>query len=236
MTKLITAGSGPGDKNLITLSVLDEIKNSDLVLMPRSNIEQPGIAEKIFLSHIPDLKFFPVLFPMIHDEKKRDEIIRLQIFDLTSEWKNSKKIFFPIIGDSTLYSTGAYLYKIFLEFIPDLELELIPGISAHSLAASCAKRFIAMGDEIFSIIPGTAEPEKIISILEISDSAAIYKPTAIRKEISEIIKKTGPWKEIIRVDHAGMIDEKIFHKNDALENIFEYLSILLLWKKKKEKK
>ena len=86
-----------------------------------------------------------------------------------------------------------------------------------------------MSDEILSIIPGTADPEKIKSTLQNSNCAAIYKPTAI-KNIKELITK---YEKIIRVDFAGIPDkEKIYEGEKALENINEYLSIILLWNSK----
>ena len=229
--KLIIAGLGPGDSNLITLSALNEAKNSDLILIPKShknNIQ--GVAEKIIHDNLPEKSFISIYFPMIRNTQKRDEIILSQIQSIKPKLEVSKKIFFPVIGDSLLYSTGAYLIDALKKFFQDLDVDFIPGISAHSLAASCAKRFLAMSDEIFAVIPGTAETQKIKSVLENSDCVAIYKPTAI-KNIKNLI--SGNYEKIIRVDFAGIPEkEKIYEGEQALENINEYLSIILLWHKK----
>lgn len=228
--KLIIAGLGPGDFNLITVSALKHAENSDLILIPKShknNIQ--GVAENIIRNFVSDKKFMYVFFPMINDSKERNKIIHDQIENIKSILESSNKIFFPVIGDSLLYSTAAYLIEELKQFFPDIELIFIPGISAHSLAAACAKKFLAMSDEILSIIPGTADPEKIKLTLQNSNCAAIYKPTAI-KNIKELITK---YEKIIRVDFAGIPDkEKIYEGEKALENINEYLSIILLWNPK----
>ncbi|MBR0253572.1 MAG: diguanylate cyclase [Synergistaceae bacterium] len=228
--KLIIAGLGPGDFNLITVSALKHAENSDLILIPKShknNIQ--GVAENIIRNFVSDKKFMYVFFPMINDSKERNKIIHDQIENIKSVLESSNKIFFPVIGDSLLYSTAAYLIEELKQFFPDIELIFIPGISAHSLAAACAKKFLAMSDEILSIIPGTADPEKIKLTLQNSNCAAIYKPTAI-KNIKELITK---YEKIIRVDFAGIPDkEKIYEGEKALENINEYLSIILLWNSK----
>ena len=86
---------------------------------------------------------------------------------------------------------------------------------------------MAMSEEIFCVIPGTADSEKILSALKFTDSAAIYKPTAIKdKKIFDFIK--NKFSKIIRVDFAGLPNEKISEGSEALENINEYLSIILL--------
>ena len=86
---------------------------------------------------------------------------------------------------------------------------------------------MAMSEEIFCVIPGTATPEKILNALKSCDSAAIYKPIALKdKKIFDFIK--NKFSEIIRVDFAGLPNEKIFEGSEALENINKYLSIILL--------
>ena len=225
--KLFIAGLGPGDSNLITLSALNNAKNSDLILIPKSNKNNSqGVAESIIRNFIPDRKFAYIFFPMINDSEQRDKIILEQILNIKSQLEKANNIFFPVIGDSLLYSTGAYLIDAMRKIFTDIEVNFIPGISAHSLAAACAKKFLAMSDEILSIIPGTADPERIKAILKNSDAAAIYKPTAIQN-IKDVLTK---YEKIIRVDFAGIPDkEKIYEGEQALENVNQYLSIILLW-------
>ena len=78
--KLIIAGLGPGDFNLITVSALKHAENSDLILIPKShknNIQ--GVAENIIRNFVSDKKFMYVFFPMINDSKERNKIIHDQI-------------------------------------------------------------------------------------------------------------------------------------------------------------
>ena len=226
--KIIIAGLGPGNPDLITLEALNYAKNSELIIIPRSKINKSGIAENIITHYLPDKRLLPVYFPMIKDEFRRSKIIHEQLINSKAQWQNANNIFFPVIGDITLFSTGKYLLEELQKIIPELESQFIPGISAHSLAASIAKRFLAMNDEIFAIIPGTAENEKIINALKFSDNAAIYKPSAI-KNIKAIINPEIY--NILRVDVAGFPElENIISGPQALDNLNNYLSILLLWK------
>ena len=227
-TQLIIAGVGPGSIGLITLEAIREALYSDMILVPRSKIHEQGLAEKIIAHYLPSRKLTPILFPMTRDSNRRDEIIAFQLESIRSEIESSEEIFFPVLGDSVLYSTGAYLIEAMRKIIP-VEVRFIPGISAHSLAASCAKRFIALSDEILTIIPGTASPEKISSALEHSDSAAIYKPSAIR-DIKTLVDPEK-FSVMIRVEFAGIEGkEKICEGESALEGIDEYMSVILLKK------
>ena len=224
-THLIIAGVGPGDSELITLKAIREAETSDMILVPRSRINERGLAEKVIAHHLPR-KLTPILFPMIRDSKRRDEIIFSQLEAIRPEIESSEKIFFPVIGDSVLYSTGAYLIEA-MKKITAVDVGFIPGISAHSMACSCAKKFLALSDEILTVIPGTASPEKISSALEVSDSIAVYKPSAIR-DIKSLIDPQN-FGMILRVDFAGIEGkEKIVDGESALEGIGEYLSVVLL--------
>ncbi|MBQ7560431.1 MAG: precorrin-2 C(20)-methyltransferase [Synergistaceae bacterium] len=224
--KIFIAGVGPGHVDYITIAALNAAKDSDLIIIPRSNMNNSGMAEHVISQLMPGREIIPLYCPMIKDEAKRDKIIleQLEKFALNE----SQKIFFPVIGDSVLYSTGAYFIKSIKKLFT-CEINFIPGISAHSLASSIAKRFLAMKDEIFSVIPGTADSDKIKSALETCGSAAIYKPSAITdtKFLLEISRK---W-EVIRVDYAGIPEhEKILTGSDALNNLNNYMSIILLYR------
>ena len=225
--KLIIAGIGPGNSELITIEAVNRAKNSDVIIVPRAHKNSIGLAEKIISRHVHNKNFIHIIFPMIYDANERDKIILSQLEAVKPKWENANNIFFPVIGDSMLYSTGIYLLEAFRKILPGIDAEFIPGISAHSLAASCAKRFLAVSDDVLCIIPGTADREKIRKALECSDAAAIYKPTAL-KDIHELAEG---FNNIIRVDFAGIPErEKIFTGNDALKDIHEYISIILLWR------
>lgn len=229
ITQIFVAGLGPGDFGLVSFEAVDKAKTSDIILVPRSKIDEEGFAEKIISHHLPEKTIFPMIFPMTRNSVKRQGIIFQQLKTLEEKIKISNKIFFPVIGDSMLYSTAAYLIEELKKFLPDIDVNFIPGISAHSLAAAIAKRFLAMSDEILTVIPGTARPEKIASALEHSDSVAIYKPKAI-KSLRELVARFS-FSHIIRVDFAGIPErERVLEGLEALDDVDEYLSIILLWR------
>ena len=224
--KILIAGTGPGNPELITLSAHKAALSADIIIVPRSKTSTQGLAEKVITHHFPDKKYLPLTFPMTRDSHTRDSLILSQLEAHRPDWENASTIFFPVIGDSMLYSTGKYLLDAFRLLVPDIEAEFIPGISAHSLAASCAKKFLAMDDEILAIIPGTADSERIRRTLSACDCAAVYKPTALTNPQELFIGFRA-----MRIDYAGIPGlERITYGDQALTNIHDYLSIILLWR------
>ncbi|MBR1604310.1 MAG: precorrin-2 C(20)-methyltransferase [Synergistaceae bacterium] len=227
---LTVAGVGPGDPDLVTRAAIKAAEQADLILEPVSRDGKASVAGEALKANLNNQKnFTPFLFPMIKDNIKRDAVILEQLNNLKDLWLNANNILLPVIGDSALYATGAYLYDVWRNnFNINIELELIPGISAHSLAASCAKKFLAMGDDILCVIPGTANIKRIEQALKYAEAAAVYKPSALKSSLKEMVMQTGIWREIVRVDRAGLPDQKIYYGEDALKSPDEYLSLLLL--------
>lgn len=225
--RLIIAGTGPGEGRLLTLSAFQRAKEADIILVPRAHGDLPGQAEKVITKFFPEQKIVHMTFPMTSSAGKRDRAILSQLEALRPEWEPAQTIFFPVIGDSMLYSTGDYLLEAWRKLVPDIEVSFIPGVSAHSLAAACAKRFLSMRDEVFSVIPGTADSVKIRRALSACDCAAIYKPTAVKN----ILELAEGFRHVVRVDYAGIPGlEKIVRGEKALSGITEYMSVILLWK------
>ncbi|MDR0653653.1 MAG: cobalt-precorrin-2 C(20)-methyltransferase, partial [Synergistaceae bacterium] len=143
-------------------------------------------------------------------------------------WSVAENVVIPILGDAALYSTAAYLFGALKRFVPSLELEVIPGVSAHSLASASAGMFLAMDDEILAIVPGTAKKERIAEILACCDIAAVFKPSALKDDLRGIVSSSGPWKRMIRADRAGLPGERLSDGDSALDAADDYLSTLLL--------
>ena len=82
------------------------------------------------------------------------------------------------------------------------------------------------------MIPGTAPAERVRAMLSASDGAAIYKPSALGGDLRSVVESTGPWKTVLRVDRAGMEDERILEGDAALAPSGEYLSVVELLRRR----
>ncbi len=228
--KLIIAGIGFAD--LITLRALRAARRSDVIIVPRTKQGEKGYAEKFISELLPERKCLHIYFPMVHDVNKSHAEIVSQLEAIRTELEDAGSIFFPVIGDAMLYSTGEYLQEAMTELFPNLETEFIAGVSAQSLAASIAGRYLAMRDEILTVIPGTAPLSKVMLALEGCECAVIYKPSALPdiKQLADDFRMQH-FGHIVRVDYAGIPErEKVIYGDKAFRNLTEYMSIILIWR------
>ena len=124
--KLIVAGVGPGDSGMVTAGALRALEDADLVLIPHSRDGRPSVAEGAVRAHLRDGVAVPMVFSMIRDAQGRDAALRGRLEELRPRWEGAGSVVLPVIGDSALYATGAYLYDVWKELVPDLELVLVP--------------------------------------------------------------------------------------------------------------
>jgi precorrin-2/cobalt-factor-2 C20-methyltransferase len=227
---LYGVGVGPGDPGLVTAEALRVLGEADVVFIPVSSKDRGSVAGDIYSKLNAERRTYPFLFPMTSDSKERDAGISSQLGEYGDLLRSARSVALPVIGDSALYATVAYLYYAWKNVRPDLELRLIPGISAHSLASCVIGEFMALGEERIAILPGSAEFSKLAETMSASDCVALYKPSALRENLPRLVGDTGPWSRAARVHRAGLAEQRVVFGAEALTPTDDYLSVLLLWR------
>ncbi len=122
-------GLGPGEADLVTVRGKEVLESVDIVYSPGR------LSRTVALNHVDESKIGDLDFPMTRDEEK-----------LRAAWKKAAEEIAPhaqegdaafvTLGDPNVYSTFGHLRRTLDAFHPDVEVEIVPGVSAMTAFAT----------------------------------------------------------------------------------------------------
>ena len=124
------------------------------------------------------------------------------------------------------YSTYIYVYRLLEN--EDVTIETIPGVPAFAAIGSKLGVPIVEGNEILSIIPATADLDRIQEAVKTSDNVVLMKVYRNFSEIADLLEANGMADQAVMVSRCGLPDERRIdnigkHKNESVN----YLSTIL---------
>ena len=120
---LYGVGLGPGDADLVTVRGRRVLESADVVYSPGR------LSRSVATEYVPESKIGDLDFPMTRDPD-----------ELRTAWKEAAAEIAPraqeddaafvTLGDPNVYSTFGHLRRTMNAFHPDVDLEIVPGVSA----------------------------------------------------------------------------------------------------------
>jgi precorrin-2/cobalt-factor-2 C20-methyltransferase len=221
-------GVGPGDPELLTVKAIKAIEQVDVLIAPKTEKKDGSVALSVAKPYLKkDVEIVYQVFPMVKGfaENSTDawEANKQEILELLNAGKN---VAFLTIGDPMFYSTYIYVFRL-LESA-GVEIKTIPGIPAFAAIGSQLGYPIVEGDDVLSIIPATASPEKVEKAMQAADNVVLMKVYKNFEDVADMLDKNEMAEQAVLVSRAGLDDEKIIydvlaHKKDKLN----YLSTIL---------
>jgi precorrin-2/cobalt-factor-2 C20-methyltransferase len=225
-------GVGPGDPELLTVKAIKAIEKVDVLIAPKTEKKDGSVALTVAKPYLKkDVEIVYQVFPMVKGfaENSTDawESNKQEILELLRSGKN---VAFLTIGDPMFYSTYIYVFRLLEN--EGVDIQTIPGIPAFAAIGSQLGYPIVEGDDVLSIIPATASPEKVEKAMQAADNVVLMKVYKNFEEVADMLDKNEMAEQAVLVSRAGLDDEKIIydvvaHKKDKLN----YLSTILTRKK-----
>jgi len=228
LARLYGVGVGPGDPDLLTIKALKVIRKVDHLFVASSTKNQYSLAKEVITPHLPPEKEVRRLsFPMTYQEeelrKAWEENARI-----VAEALKSGEAAFLTLGDPDLYSTFGYLAREILKLIPNLEFEIVPGITAMQAAAARLKLILAEGEETVVLTSGTKGKEVIENWATQTDTLILYKVYRQAEDLLKALAKSGRLKDTRGVSFCGMPQEKLYINPSPQEGPFPYFTLFIV--------
>jgi precorrin-2/cobalt-factor-2 C20-methyltransferase len=220
-------GVGPGDPELLTMKAVQAIKEVDIIIAPKTEKKDGSVALSIASQYLKkDVEIIYQVFPMVVKfEESTDawEANKKEILELV---RSGKKVAFLTLGDPMFYSTYIYVYRL-LEH-EGIDIETIPGVPAFCAIGSKLGYPLVEGNDILSIVPATADKEKIEKVMAVSDNVVLMKVYKNFGEMVDLLTENEMSKNSVMVSRCGLPDEeKIYDIEAEKDKKVNYLSTIL---------
>lgn len=228
---LFGIGVGPGDAELITLKAINVLRSCDHILVPATEASgsDSGRAETIVLTACPELEDRIVRIPFSMADRAGVTKRRADSWQASADQavrsfaEGATRIGFATIGDPSVYSTFSYLASSVREQVPDLQVEVIPGITAMQALAAASRTPLVEGDEVLALVPLKRGIDPLLKIAEVVDTCVIYKAGRYLPQLREYLGEIGD--DAIAGINVGLPAEQIGAVSE-LENAPYFTSVL----------
>ncbi len=220
-------GVGPGDPELLTVKAINAIKNSEVIIAPKTEKKSDSLALTIAQPYLrADVQIVYQTFPMVKNFEDSPEIFSDNVKEILSYLNTGKNVGFLTLGDPMFFSTYIYIFKLLKNH--GVQIETVAGVPAFLAIAAKIGYPVAYGNEILSIIPATADTKKISAALKSSDDVVLMKVYKNFGEVAEILNNENLTENAVLVSRCGLEDEKILTDLNSCKNEkLNYLSTIL---------
>jgi len=132
---LYGVGLGPGDADLITVRGRRVLEDADVVYSPGR------LSRSVATEHVPEARIGDLDFPMTRDEDELRRAWKEAAAEIAPRAREGTAAFVTL-GDPNVYSTFGHLRRTLAAFHPEIDLTVVPGVSAVTAFAT------ALGVEI----------------------------------------------------------------------------------------
>lgn len=116
-------GLGPGDADLVTLRGRRVLEAANVVYSPGR------LSRSVATEHVPKDRIGDVDFPMTRDEDELRRAWREAAEEIALHARDGT-VAFVTLGDPNIYSTFGHLRRTLSAFHADVDIEVVPGVSA----------------------------------------------------------------------------------------------------------
>jgi precorrin-2/cobalt-factor-2 C20-methyltransferase len=231
--RLYGVGVGPGDPELMTLKASRILSQVPVIFVPKKAEQGESIAESIVGNLSPRIepKIVGLVLPMLRDREQLADYWRKAVESMWQYLKNGEDCAFVNVGDPLLYGTFVHILETLQKSHPEVEVEVIPGISSINAAAARAVIPLASNDERIAIISGNREDKVIRETLENFDTVVFMKMNTVFDKLLIILEELNLIEKCVYVRRCTTQEEEIIWDISRLKGKkVDYFSLLIVRK------
>jgi precorrin-2/cobalt-factor-2 C20-methyltransferase len=138
---LYGVGLGPGQSDLVTVRGKQVLNRAGVVYSPGR------LSRTVATKHVPEERIGDLDFPMTRDEEQLRSAWKEAAAEIASTARDGDAAFVTL-GDPNVYSTFGHLRRTMAAFHPNVDLEVVPGVSAVTAFATALGVEITAGSSL----------------------------------------------------------------------------------------
>jgi precorrin-2/cobalt-factor-2 C20-methyltransferase len=151
--KLYGVGIGPGDPQYLTIRAAEVLRAADVIFTVVSKNASDSVSQSVVEQLRPRGEIRRQVFSMSRDNAARRAQVQDNATAIINELSAGRDCAFATLGDAMTYSTFGYVLDIIRQAIPDLELEIVPGVTSFATLAAKAASVLVENSQQLRVIP-----------------------------------------------------------------------------------
>lgn len=233
MAKIHAVGVGPGDPELLTRKAERIIRAASVICAPTGAADAASYALSIVAGLLDPARqeILTQVFPMMKKGPELEAAWEEAASQVIARIDRGEDLVFITIGDPLLYSTFLYIHRVIRQRRPDIQIEIVPGISSINAAAAAAVLPLGMAGDRIAILPATYEDYELRKTLKEFDTIVLMKVSRVFDRIYAILMELGLLDNGVFVRRVGSGQEEVvFDLGSLLGRELDYLSMLIVRK------
>jgi len=231
--RLYGVGVGPGDPELITLKAARVLAGVPVIFVPKKANESDSLAEAIIsdVVHQSKPEIVGLVFPMTRDKALLAKYWRQAAETFWQHLSDGKDCAFVNLGDPLIYGTFIHVLDTLEKVHPEVDVEVIPGVSSVNAAAARGIVPLAIDDERVAIISSTGDKKLIRQVLESFDTVVFMKANMTFNTVFDILEEMNLTGKCLYARRCTTGDEEIIRDISRLKGQkLDYFSLLIVRK------
>lgn len=193
-------GVGPGAPDLLTLRAHRVLTTVPVVVYPACKPGASSYAWRIVREFVPaDTRRLAQVFPMSRDWASLIPVWRQNALEISEELTAGRDVAFITEGDPMLFSTFLHVWELLRELLPDVSVEIVPGVSSMCAAAALSGIPLGQGDQRIAVIPATWHEDALREALIQWDVVVLMKVARVLPKVIDLLVELG------RYEHAELV-------------------------------
>ena len=228
--KLYGVGIGPGDPRYLTLRAADVLRSADVIFTVISQNASSSVSHAVVEYLQPRGEIRLQIFSMSRDKAEREGQVAANADAIITELRAGRDCAFATLGDAMTYSTFGYVLRRIQKAIPDLEVEIVPGITSFATLAAKAGAVLAENGEQLRVIPSFRSEMAETLDFPKGSTTVLLKTYRSRKALLDRLEREEGV-EILYGERLAMDGQILLSDpGDIRERPEEYLSLIMVKK------